>query len=256
MNHFRYFLTKGTKNASIAMRYDDEKKETKYFSYTCTSTTGGSDISVHNIMKDFKILLINVWLYHYFSGIFYQPVQVTNAFCVLSNNRFSYNQPYSIMRNIVRQQSTTIIFDQMNTNENYEDETISQSNLISTINPDVARKFTIRICTSTSCTTKRRKLNMNENTTYNEFNNRIQQINSPLQYVQIQQKSLCLGSCQKSPCVALEHDDYDGPVSVLGMNNDEFTKSVFNTIIDSNDISRVLTCLENAIIQMSQEEDE
>jgi (2Fe-2S) ferredoxin len=112
----------------------------------------------------------------------------------------------------------------------------------------IAGKFTIRTCASTSCSERRRKLHLDEFATYSAF------------YVMIQERapslsideSPCLGSCRLGPCVAIEHDEYDGPVSVEGMTPDEFAKRVFVNVDTVNRVEHVWSCVENAIRSMAE----
>ena len=46
------------------------------------------------------------------------------------------------------------------------------------------------------------------------------------QGVQVEEGS-CMGRCQFGPCIAVEHEDYEGFVSLEGMMGDEFQNRVF-----------------------------
>jgi Thioredoxin-like [2Fe-2S] ferredoxin len=107
----------------------------------------------------------------------------------------------------------------------------------------VAGKFTIRTCASTSCSARRRQLRLDEFATYTAFYV-LSQERAPSVSVA---ESSCLGSCRLGPCVAIEHDDYDGPVSVEGMAPDEFAKRVFVRVDAVDRIEHVWSCVQNAI---------
>jgi (2Fe-2S) ferredoxin len=116
------------------------------------------------------------------------------------------------------------------------------------LDESIAGKFKIRTCASASCTERRRQLHLDEFATYSAF------------YVMIQgrapsvsiEESPCLGSCRLGPCVAIEHDEYDGPVSVEGMTPDEFAKRVFVNVDAVERVERVWSCVENAIRSMAE----
>jgi hypothetical protein len=53
------------------------------------------------------------------------------------------------------------------------------------------------------------------------------------------QESPCLGSCAYAPCVGIEHDDYEGPVALEGMYEDEFRSRTFRNILLHVDVERL-----------------
>jgi hypothetical protein len=66
----------------------------------------------------------------------------------------------------------------------------------------------------------------------------------------------CLGSCKMAPCVAIEHDDYEGTISLDGMTDSEFASRVFHNVLTEYDADRVWNSIENAIQIMAAESDE
>jgi hypothetical protein len=89
------------------------------------------------------------------------------------------------------------------------------------IDPAVAEKFKILTCSSTSCAQKRQSCGLDEFATFGAFYSRIQ--NGRVPDVQLEE-SPCLGSCKMSPCVAIQHDDFEGNVALEGMTGNEFTE--------------------------------
>jgi NADH:ubiquinone oxidoreductase subunit E len=87
------------------------------------------------------------------------------------------------------------------------------------ITSQVAEKFKIITCMSTSCNKKRKDLNMDKLTTYAAFYQRIQDSSTPM--VQLDEGP-CLGFCKSAPCVAIEHEDFVGTVALEGMTDSEF----------------------------------
>jgi hypothetical protein len=85
----------------------------------------------------------------------------------------------------------------------------------------VAEKFKILTCSSTSCAQKRKVCGLDEFATFGAFYSRIQNGNVP--DVQLEE-SPCLGSCKMSPCVAIQHEDFEGNVALEGMTGNEFTE--------------------------------
>ena len=90
------------------------------------------------------------------------------------------------------------------------------------IDPEISCKFKILTCSSTSCAKKRRDCGLDEFATYGALYSLIQQHAPDVQL----EESPCLGSCSMAPCVGIEHDDFDGPVSLEGMSENEFTNRV------------------------------
>jgi hypothetical protein len=92
-----------------------------------------------------------------------------------------------------------------------------------TTDPDVAEKFKIVACMSTSCSKRRKDLGMDSLATFGAFYSRANDGNAPSVRVE---EGPCLGSCKMAPCVAVEHDDFDGSVSLEGMSDSEFSDRV------------------------------
>lgn len=70
------------------------------------------------------------------------------------------------------------------------------------------------------------------------------------------EESPCLGACKMGPCVAVEHDDYVGPVGLIGMTESEIDDSVFYNVVTSDDADRVWTSIEYSIYTLMEEEEE
>jgi hypothetical protein len=93
----------------------------------------------------------------------------------------------------------------------------------STLDPKEAEKFKVLTCMSTSCCQKRKALGLDSLATFGAMYSRIQGGNAPMVRLE---EAACLGACKKAPCVAVEHDDFVGTVSLLGMTDDEFSSRV------------------------------
>lgn len=87
----------------------------------------------------------------------------------------------------------------------------------------IAKQFKILTCSATSCAQKRKILGLDPLATYGAFYGRIKDGAYP--EIELEEVS-CLGACKKSPCVAVEHEDYEGTVALEGMTDDEFTQRV------------------------------
>lgn len=109
----------------------------------------------------------------------------------------------------------------------------------------VARQFKIVTCSATSCAARRKALRLDPYATFSAFWGR-----SPL--VRVEETS-CLGACKQAPCVAVEHDDYDGPVALTGMEPSEFSDRVFHRIVSDDDADRVWGIVEKAIYHMAND---
>ena len=92
-----------------------------------------------------------------------------------------------------------------------------------------AAKFKILTCTSTACAKKRSALMMDEYATFGAFYGPIKESSNCEVALE---ESPCLGSCKRAPCVAIEHEDYEGTVALEGMTGDEFSASWLVSAID------------------------
>ena len=120
------------------------------------------------------------------------------------------------------------------------------------LDPSVAGKFKILTCSSTACTKKRKELFQDELSTFTAMYCLKEENNAPT--VQIEE-SPCLGNCKMAPCVGIEHDDYEGLVSLDGMTDSEFQARVFHGIAFDDDADRVWSSVENAIRIMAEQEE-
>ena len=89
--------------------------------------------------------------------------------------------------------------------------------------PAVAEKFKIVTCMSSSCSRQREKMGMDELSTFGAFYSRAK--SGTFSSVQVDEGP-CLGGCKLGPCVAVEHDDFIGSVSLEGMTENEFSDRV------------------------------
>jgi len=114
--------------------------------------------------------------------------------------------------------------------------------------PACAMQFKVLTCSATSCSAKRSSLGLDEYSTFSAFFERIE---DRIPEMRVEETS-CLGSCKKAPCVAIEHDEYEGTVALEGMDSFEFSDRVFHRVIDEGDADRVWACVENAVQVMSE----
>ncbi|KAL3940684.1 MAG: hypothetical protein SGBAC_004828 [Bacillariaceae sp.] len=63
----------------------------------------------------------------------------------------------------------------------------------------------------------------------------------------------CMGACQYGPCVSIQHDDFEGSVSLEGMTDTEFSDRVFQNILTEEDADRVWSSVENGVQLMAEE---
>lgn len=118
-------------------------------------------------------------------------------------------------------------------------------------NPSLAGKFKILTCSSTSCAAKRKTLQQDEFSTFTAFYTRIQERAPSVQL----EESPCLGSCENAPCVGIEHDDFNGPVSLEQMSPSEFQDRVFHKVMFDEDADRVWHAVEDSIRFMAEQEE-
>eukprot|EP00527_Entomoneis_sp_CCMP2396_P005523 CAMPEP_0198145228 /NCGR_PEP_ID=MMETSP1443-20131203/22047_1 /TAXON_ID=186043 /ORGANISM="Entomoneis sp., Strain CCMP2396" /LENGTH=134 /DNA_ID=CAMNT_0043808803 /DNA_START=272 /DNA_END=676 /DNA_ORIENTATION=- len=116
------------------------------------------------------------------------------------------------------------------------------------LNSDTAAQFRVLTCSATSCAKKRSTLGLDEFATFSAFYTRASDTG-----VKVEETS-CLGRCKQSPCVAIEHEDYEGTVSLEGMTPQEFSDRVFQNIVDENDAERVWSSVVSAVEVMAQQD--
>jgi (2Fe-2S) ferredoxin len=112
----------------------------------------------------------------------------------------------------------------------------------------VAQQFKVKTCSATSCSEKRKLLTMDPYATFSAFWGRSSDI--------AVEETSCLGACKKAPCVAIEHEDYEGTVALVGMDDAEFADRVFHRVITQGDADRVWGILENAVRVMAEQSDD
>ena len=56
-----------------------------------------------------------------------------------------------------------------------------------------------------------------------------------------------------APCVAIEHEEYDGTVALMGMDPSEFQLRAFHQVVDQHDAQRIWDLLLRSIKIMAQE---
>ena len=130
----------------------------------------------------------------------------------------------------------------------------SSSSLLTADEILAARQFKIVTCSASSCATKRKKLRLDEYATYTLLYERLYQ-NQLLDVIPIEETS-CLGSCSMAPCVAIEHEEYDGTVALMGMDPSEFQLRAFHQVVDQQDAQRIWDILLQSIKIMAQESHE
>jgi hypothetical protein len=104
--------------------------------------------------------------------------------------------------------------DNNNSNKNDND---NDNNIIS----EQEKQFKIITCMSTSCSRKRDELGMDSLSTFGAMYSR-----ASSSKVQVDEGA-CVGSCKDGPCIAIEHEDFVGSVSLEGMTDEEFSKKTY-----------------------------
>ena len=113
----------------------------------------------------------------------------------------------------------------------------------------IARQFKIVTCSASSCAAMRNKLGLEEYATFTLLYERLVE-HQLLSVIPIEETS-CLGSCAMAPCVAIEHEDYDGTVALSGMYPSEFRLRTFHNVIQEQDVQRIWEILLQSIQTMA-----
>ena len=151
----------------------------------------------------------------------------------------------------VRRLTNSVRWSTESANDVEAEETVAKSPLRS-VDPAVSKKFKVLTCSSTSCAAARKRLRQDEFATFGAFWGRIKDSETEVRV----EESPCLGSCKQAPCVGIEHDDFEGMVSLEGMTPTEFSDRVFQKVITEDDADRVWATIENAILVMAEQESE
>ncbi|CAJ1950616.1 unnamed protein product [Cylindrotheca closterium] len=120
-----------------------------------------------------------------------------------------------------------------------------------------ASKFQITTCLSPSCNRKRQEAGLDPLSTFAamyERSKRAAGADSDL-FVTVEEGP-CMGACQYGPCIAIQHDDFEGSVSLEGMTDTEFSDRVFQEIVTEEDADRVWRSVESAVQLMAEDEEE
>jgi predicted metal-binding protein len=160
--------------------------------------------------------------------------------------------PLSLRYHSLTTHSGSYFFSKSSEDDNNDQlEDLSSSPLLTADEILAARQFKIVTCNASSCATKRKKLRLDEYATYTLLYERLYQ-NQLLDVISIEETS-CLGSCSMAPCVAIEHEEYDGTVALMGMDPSEFQLRAFHQVVDHQDAQRIWDILLQSIKIMAQE---
>ena len=89
----------------------------------------------------------------------------------------------------------------------------------------IYQAMSIHVCSSTSCTKKRKILGMDEFATFGAMYERASTTGLTVE------ESTCLGSCKLAPCVAVQHEDYMGNIGLEGMTDNELSLRLFHRYV-------------------------
>lgn len=94
------------------------------------------------------------------------------------------------------------------------------------LDPNVAKDFTIQVCTSTNCSKCLQRMGLDQYHVLEELYARAESQN--VEAHMIIEDGPCQGgkNCKLGPCVAVLHDDFYGNVALEGMNGVEFRERV------------------------------
>lgn len=182
-----------------------------------------------------------------FSNILYLSVIVlkNRISCSFTTHSFisKSSQSYFLARD------SKVLKAEKSTTKETDKEVETETKLPSELHPGICKKLCIHVCSSTSCTKKRKLLMMDEFATFGAMYERSGQSGIEVE------EAPCLGSCKLAPCVAISHEDYEGFIGLEGMTDQELSLRRYINVITEGDCDRVFDHLENAIFQLSEEED-
>jgi len=108
-------------------------------------------------------------------------------------------------------------FEDRNNNENTKIQSLSDMANIG----EVCSLITIQVCTSSTCSNKRRALGHDDGFLITDFYEKVNNVGAHGITIE---ESNCLGQCKKGPCVSVNHEDYEGSVALEGMTPMEFNR--------------------------------
>jgi len=138
-------------------------------------------------------------------------------------------------------------------------DTDTDTDIDTALDPEIAKCFTIKTCSSTTCAKRSKETyGLDDYALFSGLYVRKEEASNgdgSCQSVKVEEAS-CMGRCQFAPCVAIEHDDYEGYIGLEeGMVGTELQYRVFENIVTEDDLDRVWGSVENAIRVMGEEED-
>lgn len=136
----------------------------------------------------------------------------------------------------------------LNSHERNKSETLQ-----SELDPNIAKQFKVKICSSTSCEKRSKAFGLEEYALFSGIYERKNEVNLPM--IEIDEAP-CMGCCKFGPCIGVEHEDYEGYVGLEGMESNEITPRIFQNIVTEGDLDRVWDSIENAIRVMAEQEEE
>ena len=107
----------------------------------------------------------------------------------------------------------------LNSHERNKSETLQ-----SELDPNIAKQFKVKICSSTSCEKSSKAFGLEEYALFSGIYERKNEVNLPM--IEINEAPW-MGCCKFGPCIGVEHEDYEGYVGLEGMESNEITPRIF-----------------------------
>jgi (2Fe-2S) ferredoxin len=180
----------------------------------------------------------------------------TEAFSCISKSQISTMRQPSLISNSVLFSSSSR---SKSLDVDVDVDTEEQADTGTPLDPEIAKCFTIKTCSSTTCAKRSKETyGLDDYALFSGLYVRKEEASNgdgSCQSVKVEEAS-CMGRCQFAPCVAIEHEDYEGYIGLEeGMVGTELQYRVFENIVTEDDLDRVWDSVENAIRVMGEEED-
>ena len=93
------------------------------------------------------------------------------------------------------------------------------------LDANIAKQFKVKTCSSNACAKRTLAFGLDEYSLFSGIYERKEGMEATKE-VEVEEAS-CMGRCKFGPCIAVEHEDYEGTVGLEGMTTEEMNYRVF-----------------------------
>jgi hypothetical protein len=94
------------------------------------------------------------------------------------------------------------------------------------LDANIAKQFKVKTCSSTACEKRTLAFGLDEYSLFSGIYERKEGMEATKD-VEVEEARSCMGRCKFGPCIAVEHEDYEGTVGLEGMTTEEMNYKEF-----------------------------